>query len=288
MRAVDSRRRLGSGVPLWLGACALALGCANFALPAPEAPRVRVIGHRGCAGHAPENTLPAIAKALELGASEVEIDIQLSRDGELILFHDSKLGKKTALRGRVADHPAALLLTTDIGSWFDAEHPKARRRYAGTTLTTLPEVFRRFGRKLHYHIELKSAEPELARRIIELVRDHGLSDRVTLTSFFFDQVVRAHAIDSELPTTWLLDDASDETLARAAAAKFTGVAIDAAAISAERVARARALGLDARAWGIKSPELMERALEAGASGMTIDWPELLIERLARPAALAQH
>lgn len=279
---------LAAGSALALAACALALGCAGAPPQAPEAPRVRVIGHRGCAGHAPENTLPAIAKALELGATEVELDVQLSRDGELVLFHDARLEKKTALTGRVADQPAALLLTTDIGSWFDAEHPKAARRYAGTTLTTLREVFRRFGRRLHYHIELKSPEPELAGRIIELVRYHGLADRVTLTSFLFEQVVRAHAIAAELPTTWLLDDASDETLARAAAAKFTGVAIAADAISAERVARGRTLGLDVRAWGIKSPALMERALAAGASGMTVDRPELLIERLARPPALAQH
>jgi len=265
-----------------------ALACASR--PAAEPPQrpVRVIGHRGCAGHAPENTLPAFAKALELGASEVELDVQLSRDGVLVLFHDKTLEAKTALAGRVADHPAGALLATDIGSWFDAAHPERPPRFAGTTLTTLPEVFARFGRRLHYHVEIKSQEPELPGRVLELVRAQGLADRVTLTSFAFEQVARVRALDAGIPTTWLVDDASEAALARAAALPLTGVALRADQISRAWVERGRALGLDVRAFGVASPALMERALEAGASGMTIDWPELLIERLARPPALARH
>ncbi len=259
-----------------------ALACAGA--PARESPAraVRVIGHRGCAGHAPENTLPAFAKALELGTSEVELDVQLSRDGVLVLFHDQALEKKTALRGRIADHPATILLATDIGSWFDAAHPGLSERYAGTTLTTLPELFGRYGRRLYYHVEIKSEEPELPGRILELVRGEGLADRVTMTSFLFEQIARVRAQDAAIPTTWLVDDASEAALAQAAAVPLSGVALRAEQITPAWVLRGRAQGLDVRAWGVSSPELMERALAAGASGMTIDWPELLIERLARP------
>ena len=74
-------------------------------LPVP----FRVIAHRGASAYAPENTLPAFERALELGASEVELDVQLSRDGALVLFHDRTLDGKTNLSGAVRDHTADAL-----------------------------------------------------------------------------------------------------------------------------------------------------------------------------------
>ena len=87
-----------------------------------------VIAHRGASAEAPENTLPAFERALALGVVEVELDVQLSRDGVPVLFHDRTLDEKTPLRGPVRDHSAQELTRADVGSWFDRARPGSGRR----------------------------------------------------------------------------------------------------------------------------------------------------------------
>ena len=85
----------------------LAAGCAGAGAGAPEETLrpFRVIGHRAAAGHAPENTLPALAQARALDLREVEVDVRMSRDGRLVLFHDGTLDEKTELSGAVSEGP---------------------------------------------------------------------------------------------------------------------------------------------------------------------------------------
>ena len=117
---------------------------------------VQVIAHRGASARAPENTLVAFEEARRLGANEVELDVQLSRDDELIVFHDRTLEAKTGASGRVRDHDAAFLLGLDIGAWFDGANPDGGERFTGTRLASLDQVFERFGAALYYHIEIKA------------------------------------------------------------------------------------------------------------------------------------
>lgn len=92
-----------------------------------------VIGHRGAAARAPENTLASIRMAATLGASWVEFDVRLSRDGCPILFHDDDLDRTSNGRGPVADHDLAGLKALDAGAWFDAS-------FRGEPIPTLDEA----------------------------------------------------------------------------------------------------------------------------------------------------
>jgi glycerophosphoryl diester phosphodiesterase len=93
----------------------------------------RVIGHRGAAARAPENTLAGIRKARELGAAWVEFDVMLTRDGVPVLIHDETLGRTTSGRGRVADRTLAELRELDAGRWFAPS-------FAGERVPTLEEA----------------------------------------------------------------------------------------------------------------------------------------------------
>lgn len=93
----------------------------------------RVIGHRGAAARAPENTLAGIRRARELGCAWVEFDVMLSRDGVPVLMHDETLGRTTNGRGRVCDRSAAELQALDAGSWFAPT-------FAGEPVPTLSAV----------------------------------------------------------------------------------------------------------------------------------------------------
>ena len=101
------------------------------------APVSTVIGHRGAAGHEPENTLASLEKAAGLGVRWVEFDTKLTADGHVVLFHDDTLERTTGGRGTVAETTLADLRALDAGSWFDGGFPGA---YAGERVPTLKEA----------------------------------------------------------------------------------------------------------------------------------------------------
>ncbi len=104
-------------------------GRNRFSRPLDDRPP-KVIGHRGAAGHAPENTLVAIRKAAALGARWVEFDVKLSGDDVPVLFHDDTLERTTSGRGPIAQCAAAGLANLDAGAWFG-------RAFAGEPVPTL-------------------------------------------------------------------------------------------------------------------------------------------------------
>lgn len=261
-----------------------------------------VIAHRGASGYAPENSLPAFRVAAELGVREVELDVQVSSDDVLILFHDDVLDDKTNGNGAVRDHTAADVTRFDIGSWFDANHPGLSTQYAGTTLATLAEVFDRFGARFHYHVELKASDSQIPELTLAEVERAGLAHHVTLTSFHLDQLTRVRELDSSVPICLLVKSsdrlrrraAPDPDLATLDAAqlrrhwidlavdgRFQQVGFPVAELDRELVRYARERGLEIRAWRVRSDDDVERAIRMGANGMTTNWPDRLQERIER-------
>src|ERR1700685_589411 len=107
------------------------------------------LGHRGAAGHAPENTLAAFKKAVALGAAFIETDLQLSRDARFVAIHDDTADRTTGGQGKVHDQTLAVLRRLDAGSWFGSE-------YAGERIPTLEEILE-FSKKndVVFYLELK-------------------------------------------------------------------------------------------------------------------------------------
>jgi len=252
----------------------------------------QVIAHRGASAYAPENTRPAFQRAAQLGVRHVELDIGISADGVLVLFHDSTLDEKTDLSGPVSLHSLTDLEGADIGSWFDREHPEVAQTYAGTGLLALDDLFAEFGDEFHYHVEIKGAESAIPHRLLESIRRARIEQAVTVTSFRIEQLEALHALDPRIPLTWLLErerkslapgqsplELREQEIAEAAVSGFSGVAIRAPELSAEMVDFAHAQGLQLRAWGVRDEVDVERVLAAGADGMTVDWPDRAQEQV---------
>lgn len=109
----------------------------------------RVIGHRGAAGHAPENTLESIRTAARLGATWVEFDVHLSSDKIPVLIHDDTLDRTTDSDGPVDGTSSVNLLSLDAGSWFG-------KPFAGEPIPTLEECLRLLGElNLGANVEIK-------------------------------------------------------------------------------------------------------------------------------------
>jgi glycerophosphoryl diester phosphodiesterase len=304
--AMETRGRRDRYVAIRHAAVLLSVVAAPLACGASKEPQLfprpfQIIAHRGASAYAPENTLPAFARAHELGAFEVELDVQVSRDDVVVIFHDPELETKTGRRGRVRDYSAAELREMEIGSWFDRTHPEVSERFAGTRLMTLAELFDAFGDRLYYHVEFKAADAELPSLALAEVDRVGLNGRVHWTSFLFEQLERARALDAAIPITLLVRDAArlraevkgvtagqDEPLLlpiqkrwvdRAARAGFDQVGFPSHDLGPEIVAYARGKGLQVRAWRIRSDVDMRHAIAVGCNGMTTNWPERLIREL---------
>ena len=141
-----------------------------------------VIAHRGNRAFAPENTVAAFAEAVALGADAVEFDVQLSRDGVPMVFHDSTLERTTDGHGAVAAHSAAELARLDAGANFTRDGVGSFPwRGRGVGIATFDEVIETLPRTLPCIVELKSAAATEAMR--RAIARHAIAHRVIVAGF---------------------------------------------------------------------------------------------------------
>lgn len=138
-----------------------------------------VFAHRGAKMVAPENTLPAFEQAIALGAQGIELDVQCSKDGVLVVMHNFTVDETTSGKGRVVDLTAAELSKLDAGSHFNA-------KFANVGVPTLEEVLAVITGDLKLNIEVKTQDPMGGREVeplVELIQKHNLYDQVIVSSF---------------------------------------------------------------------------------------------------------
>jgi glycerophosphoryl diester phosphodiesterase len=232
------------------------------------------IAHRGASSYAPENTFAAFDLALELGARELEFDVQESADGELIVIHDDTVDRTTDGTGAVTGLTLDALRRLDAGTWFD-------RRYADERIPTLAGVLERYATRARLHVELKGKTSLLTGKTVESIRRHGATGAVTLTSFQRERLVEARTCAPELPAGWLVRSVDDGVVAAARELKLAQLCPRADIVTSELVQRLHGAGFEVRAWGVGTEALMERVVRAGADGMTVNFPDRLIAYLGR-------
>jgi glycerophosphoryl diester phosphodiesterase len=156
--------------------------------------KTEVFAHRGAKMVAPENTLPAFEQAIALGAQGVELDVQCSKDGVLVVMHDFTVDKTTNGRGPVAQLTAAELTNLDAGSHFNA-------KFANVTVPTLEEVLAVTAGKLKLNIEVKTQDPMGGREIeplVELIQKYNLYDQVVVSSFNPVALIKLRHVDPQI------------------------------------------------------------------------------------------
>jgi len=137
------------------------------------------VAHRGASHEAPANTLAAFMLAVDLGADGIELDVHLSKDDQVVVIHDFDVSTTTNGQGLVCVKTLAELKELDAGSWFDPV-------FAGQRIPTLQEVIDAVSRRLLLNVELKTSgwdDGGLATKVVQIVEQNGLVDRVILSSF---------------------------------------------------------------------------------------------------------
>ena len=239
----------------------------------PPAKTFLNIAHRGASSYAPENTFAAFDKALAMGVDHVELDVHFTSDGHIVVIHDDAVDRTTNGTGPVVSHTLAQLRALDAGSWFGPE-------YAGERIRSLGEVLEHYKRRLRFHIEIKARVQGLASRTADMVRGYGVTDSVTITSFWRPALEEVRAYAPELPTGWLVPPGQrpwdEAVVAQAVELGLTQLCPRADLVTPELVERLHQKGFVVRAWGVANEELMRRVVDSGADGMTVNFPDKLV------------
>jgi len=214
-----------------------------------------VIAHRGASGHAPENTISAFERAVQLGAGFIETDLQLTRDGRFVAFHDGVVDRTTNGRGAVHDFTLAELKKLDTGRWFD-------RQYVGELIPTLEDVKYDSALGMHHALAAALQEAENAARTIVISFDPA-----TLASIqkLGPSIMLGLIVDEWLEGSVKL---ATEVGARQLCPRWDGV-------TKELVQAAHQADLHVATWTVNKAEDMEAAIEAGVDGIITDFPDRL-------------
>jgi glycerophosphoryl diester phosphodiesterase len=165
-----------------------------------ETGRALVMGHRGAEALAPENTMAAFEAGLKAGADMLELDVQLTADGRVVVFHDFTLGRKTPDPRWVRDVTWEEIRQLDVGSWFDP-------RYADQRVPLLEEVLAWAKGRVPLCIDLKTGfafKHHLEERVVELVERNQMVDKVVITAWDQFALRRVKALNAEIATGGIL------------------------------------------------------------------------------------
>lgn len=233
----------------------------------------RVVAHRGNSSVAPQNTLAAFEAAWRAGADSIELDVQLTADGEVVVIHDDTLDATTDGAGRVDALTLADVRAADAGSWFAPA-------YAGQRVPTFAEVvdFLVTHPGIDLLLEVKGDwGPDDVRKVTEPVLRAGLADRVIGQSFWPSTVASLQKVAPDLHRGLLVERHSDDLLATCA--ELTVMACNpAGAVLLEQpglVAELHGAGLEVMVWTLNEPEQWALALEVGVDAVITDRPDRL-------------
>jgi glycerophosphoryl diester phosphodiesterase len=234
----------------------------------------KVIGHRGAAASAPENTLASIERAALLGARWVEFDAKLTKDGVVILMHDDDLDRTTTGHGPVAEASWPQIAKLDAGAWFGPG-------WHGVRVPRLDETIARLASLgLNANIEIKPCpgrEVETAAAVIELVRKRWPKGREAplLSSFALESMVTARDLAPELPRGLLIWDTPEIWRAEAGRLGCRSVHFSSDHPPTDLKAVKRA-GLGLAVYTVNDRGQARRLLDAGVDCIITDRPDTIL------------
>jgi len=247
-------------------------------VPAPPL----VIAHRGDSAHRPENTLAAFAGALEVGAVLLELDVQLTADGHVVVIHDPTLDRTTTGRGDVRRKTLAAVRAVSAG------YPdRFGTAFAGERVPLLSEALALLRERARVLVEIKTesvtedVDGGIEARVAEEVRRGGMADRVALISFDHRAIVRLASLAPELTRGRLFGQTTvDEVLAAARDAACELVMPHKSQVNDELAGRVHAAGLKLATWVVDEPEELRQLARFGLYGVGSNRPGVLIDAIA--------
>ena len=236
----------------------------------------KIWAHRGASGYAPENTIEAFERAVEMKADGVELDVQLSKDGQMVVIHDETVDRVSGINGFVRDYTLQELRKLDVSLPIEGYHTVRI-----PTLAEVLETLKPTG--LEINIELKTGiyfYPDLEKKVIRLVEDMQMTDRIWCSSFNHESVCRVKALCKAMRCGFLL---SDVILDVAAYAKHYDMQALHPALyhmqDQKFIEKAKGQGLKVHVWTVNRTEDMRTLADAGVDALITNYPDVAVSLL---------
>jgi glycerophosphoryl diester phosphodiesterase len=244
---------------------------------------MKIVAHRGSSGHAPENTLAAFRRAVRDGADMIELDVRLTADGRLVVFHDRRLGRTAEGSTDVSSRTLSELRQLEAGSWF-APNFRAQK------IPTLAEVFRAVPRRVGLNIEVKTdgdrrGTAELEEALLEAIASETGKRYILVSSFNHGLLRRLHRRAPELRLGALYLSVRDWAKSPSTLARRLGVSAFVCSRSQLRkrfVRNAHRHGLTVFVYGVNTLRHLERMRRFGVDAVITDFPEKMVRRAGKP------
>lgn len=251
---------------------------------------LEVHAHRGGAGLAPENTLAAFRKALDLGVDALEMDLHVTRDGVVVVIHDETLDRTTDGRGDVGELSLEAVKRSDAGGKFAPA-------FRGERIPTLREVIDlvkasgngrvRLDLELKYHQDRPGKPGDFVERVLEILGDTSFTERVNVISFQHPSLAKVKALEPRLRTGLLAsgDKGPEDPVALVRRFRADYYSPNFRLVTAEAVAALHQAGIPIVPWTVNEAAEMRRLMALGigelaGDGIATDFPDRLLNLLS--------
>jgi len=247
----------------------------------------KIIGHKGAAGYAPENTLSSLQVALDMGVDMIEIDVHMTKDGEVVVFHDEEVSRTTNGKGKIHEMTLAEVKELDAGSWFSPD-------FAGEKIPTLREAIELVHGKADILIDIKSKGHEFyenfPEKIVDIIDEReDNKEWCIVQSYDQEYLEHAYARDSTIKMKKLMMGEDESMLFsfylnsksfmtnRNKHHFFETINPHYTTLSQRRIFRLHARGYNVHTYVVNEPVDMIKMLNMAVDGIITDFPDRLVK-----------
>ncbi len=231
-----------------------------------QSEKILIFGHRGASNIAPENTMKAFKKAIELGANYVEFDVHLSKDEEIIIMHDGNTLRTTGRAGLIKNMTLKELKQLDAGD--------------GEQIPTLDELITLARGKIGLQLEIKA--PKMTNKIVDAIRNTGLIDSTIISAFNYSELLKIQEIEPEIKLAALvIGMRKNKVIKTAIKNNFFAIHPFYKLINSNFIKIAHKYDIRVNAWTVNSVSAMRKLIEIEIDGLVTDHVELAKNVLSR-------
>lgn len=227
------------------------------------------IAHRGASGIAPENTIAAFNKAIEIGVDAVELDLHGTADGEIVVIHDASLDRTTDMSGQIKQTTLDSIKQADAGIWFDPQ-------FSGEPIPTLTEALVCIADNAISLIEIKDAS--ITASVVKIVQDMNMLEQVVIISFNTTAIQTVRSLEPRISTGYIVGSNNKQIQPNQLCQQLGLLGsnllnVDHKLITAEFAYEVRRHGVTLWCWTVDDIDRMCQMQEFGVQGITSNRPE---------------
>ncbi len=237
--------------------------------------QTKVIAHRGFSSAAPENTLSAFQKAIEIGADYFELDIHKTKDKGIVVIHDNSVNRTTSNNksGKIAELTLDELSNVKVGY-----SEKFADKFEDEKIPTLEEALRLAKGRIKVCIEIKVENVE--NDVVRIVKELEMGEEVIIFSFYYDVLRKIRDLDSDIPILYLEGKANQKTVSEALAISASAIGVGMGTkITEEFVKYVHKNGLEIWQWTVNNESDMQNLIDLKIDGIITNYPNILVKKM---------